>query len=44
MAAKLDFTQETLIDKLQKKLFAELEQALITKVNPTSVYDLACKY
>jgi hypothetical protein len=44
LAAEVDYSPETLIDKLYNKVSVDLEHAIITKTDPVDVYTLARKY
>jgi len=44
LAAKIDYSSETLIDKLYNKVSVELERAIITETDPVDIYILARKY
>ena len=43
LAAEIDYSPETLIDKLYNKVSVDLEQAIITELDPVDVYTLARK-
>jgi hypothetical protein len=43
LAAEIDYSPETLIDKLYYKVSVDLEYTIITKTDPVDIYTLARK-
>jgi hypothetical protein len=44
LAAEIDYSPETLIDKLYNKVSVDLEYTIITETDPVDIYTLARKY